>query len=457
MNNFEELSKSIHVTNQVKSIFNALNSKQADALNLMLQGKNVFLTGPAGTGKTYIIHLLKKLSNKKIALTGTTGVSAIMIGGTTLHSYTGIGLGNGTAEYLANKIMKSSYLRDRYTKLEVLIIDEVSMLSPDLFDKIEHIFRIVRRGHNDSLLVKNVEELPFGGVQIVLCGDFLQLPVVGEDKFCFESKQWNRCVDKTIYLNEIIRQIDPQFQDVLNNLRQGIVSPEVRKMLEERINVELVNDLNIKPTRIFTTNADVDIINDEELTNLGQYDPTLQYYQYDMEINFHAYNNKKRVLIDKYKKSCLAPDELLLCIGAQVMLLCNLDVENGLVNGSRGIVINFLDGDHELPVVKFLNGQERMIDYHDWEIEEDGKKLVKITQIPLKLAWAITTHKSQGLTLDYAEVDLKRIFAYGLAYVALSRVKTISGLKIIDIDFENIKAHPKALQFYKSYSSNKIE
>ena len=153
----------------------------------------------------------------------------------------------------------------------------------------------------------------------------------------------------------------------------------------------------------------------------------------------------KEKLIEKYSKAVIAPTYLELCVGAQVMLLCNLDVENGLVNGSRGIVLEFIDN---IPVVGFFNGS-KIIDSNTWEIKEGDDVICRITQLPLKLAWAFTVHKSQAITLDYAEVDLGNMFTYGQAYVALSRVKNLEGLSILDINFNKIKAHPKAVEYYK--------
>jgi ATP-dependent DNA helicase PIF1 len=152
-------------------------------------------------------------------------------------------------------------------------------------------------------------------------------------------------------------------------------------------------------------------------------------------------------MMEKYRKSSLAPETLQLCVGAQVMLVCNLDLESGLANGSRGVVVSIVE---DVPVVRFMNGEERVISHWQWEIEEDRKKQVRITQIPLRLAWAQTIHKAQGSTIDYAEMDLSNVFTYGQAYVALSRVRSLEGLSIIDINYEAVKAHPKALEYYRN-------
>lgn len=337
-------------------------------------------------------------AKKTIAVTSTTGISAILIGGTTLHSYLGIGIGEGTADELANDVYKKSKSRQKWVNLDVLIVDEVSMLSPELFDKLDYIGKKLR-GRNRMIGNTKLPERPFGGIQLVLCGDFLQLPVVGSDYFCFESEAWKKAIDKVVYLTEIIRQPDPEFQSVLNDLRYGILTKSTKRLLKSRVGVELKNDLGIKPTRIYTTNAAVDHMNETELDLLAK--DNRDFYQYDMDIEFLEFVQNKEQAMEKYRKSCIAPTTIQLCVGAQVMLLANLDVSSGLANGSRGVVIHFVD---DLPMVRFLNGVEQVINYHCWEIGENRKKQVRIVQIPLKLAWSVTVHKCVGMnTLIFTE------------------------------------------------------
>jgi ATP-dependent DNA helicase PIF1 len=393
-------------------------------------------------------------NSKIIGITSTTGISALLFGGTTLHSYLGIGLGKLSVNALVSKINNKGYLKKRWNDLEILVIDEVSMLSPVLFDRLEETARIVR---NDSR--------PFGGIQLILSGDFCQLPCVGESDFCFEAKSWNECIDKVVYLDKNMRQKDEVFQRCLSEIRVGKISEETKNILNQCVNKELENDYGIKPTRFCSTKNTVEKINQSELDKFAE---TEEFYEYEMNVSYTTDSiipkpllrfianqdsqSVKEVIeqtINSHKKNCTAPEVLQLCVGAQVMLLCNTHIETeGLANGSRGVVIRFED---DLPVVKFLNGKEILIGYHTWEVvEHTNKKIMDISQIPLILAYALTIHKSQGCTLDYAEVDLSEIFEYGQAYVALSRVKELKGLTIHgSINFDKIQAHPKAVEFYK--------
>ena len=388
------------------------------------------------THNTAVVKMFTKAYQKyrRIAVTSTTGTSALLLNGTTLHSYLGIGYGNGSVKSMVDKICCWAWLRKRWTDLECLFIDEISMLDPDIFDKLEEIARIVRRN-----------TAPFGGIQIVLSGDFLQLPCVGIDRFCFEAKSWNKCIKRTVYLNEIMRQGDNSFQDVLNKVRVGDVDDQVKKILNSRIGANLNNEFGIKPTCLYSQNSDVNIINDNELDKLAE--DGRQFYEYKMDIVICSGLSNRSAVIEKFKKYCTTPEILQLCKGAQVMLLKNLDIPNGLANGSRGVVTGFVS---DMPCVRFLNGEERVIEQHVWEVEENDKKILRAQQVPLKVAYAMSIHKSQGCSLDYAKIDLSDVFEYGQAYVALSRVKSLEGLSIIDINYDYIDAHPKAVEYYKS-------
>jgi len=740
-----------------------LKSEQNKAYSLMTQGKNIFLTGAGGTGKSETIKLFVKIynSSKNISVTSTTGTSALLINGVTLHSYLGIGLGTGSVISMSTKILKKFYLKNRWTKLDVLIIDEISMMSPELFDKLEEMARIIRRSSKpfggiqlvlsgdfcfsgntkilmsngnikfakdinigdelmgddnnsrkvlrlfqgvakmykidmprgesftvtgnhilclrmcrykhilwneikqlwiahywdndiknksfsiheyeaaklfltsfqDELIIElsvndylklpyktqcelycykveilhwpnreetellinpwllgawlgfnecisefiifleqmdccinslenalgtynlinnkhipdvymyaskeirlellaglidtdgcmsttnntyqirhnlaeqicflsrslglscyiyeqycniggNIDEIPcritykkatkinknpllmkikitpveednfYGfetdGNRRFLLGDFTvthncQLPCIDSSDFCCHANSWKGCIDDVVYLTEIIRQRDPIFQNCLNHVRLGELPNDVLEILESRVGVEIVNEFGIRPTRLYPLNRNVDYVNEEELDKLATEDT--EFFEYNMEIKVYDCVNDKQATLDKFKKYCTAQETLQLCIGAQVMLLYNLDLEDKLANGSRGVVVGFTN---ELPIVKFLNGVERVIDYHTWEIEEMDVTTMKMTQVPLKLAYAVSIHKIQGCSLDCVEVDLTNVFEYGQAYTALSRVKNLEGLSIIGYNINRIKAHPKAIEFYKN-------
>lgn len=417
-----------------------LSKKQNDAYNLMVNGKSIFLTGSAGTGKTQTIKMFIKVhkENKIIGITSTTGISALLFGGVTIHSFLGIGLGQGSVDSMVKKIFTRPHLRKRWRELEILIVDEISMLSPTLFDKLEKLARHIRRN-----------DLPFGGIQLILSGDFLQLPCINSDDFCFESEAWKKCIEHTVYLTEIMRQKNYEFQECLNNIRMGLLPKKTCQLLKSRVGIKLTNDFGIKPTKLFSTNYSVDYVNNKELDALAENDP--EFFEYNMEITVYPGVKNTDIMIEKYKKSCNSSETIQLCKGAQVMLLFNMDTDGGLVNGSRGVVNGFVG---DIPLVKFLNGREVLVDYHIWEIEENGQKIIKVSQIPLKLAYAITGHKSQGCSLDYAEIDLSNTFAHGQAYVMLSRVKNIEGLSIISIDFDKIIANEKAIAYYKQFETD---
>jgi ATP-dependent DNA helicase PIF1 len=414
----------------------SLRKRQRLAFDAMVAGKSIFITGPGGTGKTAAIRLFfdNYCPVKDIAMTSTTGTSAILINGATIHSYLGIGLGTGTAQDIIAFLYKRPHLRKRWQNLDVLIVDEVSMLSPVLFDKLEMIARELR--HND---------LPVGGIQLILSGDFCQLPVVDSDGFCFQSESWSRCVEETICLYELVRQSDPVFQKCLNQIRLGDTGDDVRSIIDQRIGAQLTNEYGIEPTRMFALNRDVDRVNEQSLDILAE--DGRDFYQYDIGLSVYPHIKDKAKAKERFLKNAAAPHQLQLCVGAQVMLLHNLDVPNGLANGSRGVVTGFVD---ELPVVRFLDGEERVIDRHIWEVSDKDQKVLRATQIPLKPAYGISIHRSQGCSLDYAQVDLSNVFEYSMAYVALSRVRNLEGLSVTAIDWDRVRPHPDALEYYEN-------
>jgi len=416
---------------------NTMNDKQKLAFEKMYNGENVFITGIGGSGKTFLINKFVKLHKHKqnIAVTSTTGTSAILLNdGTTIHSWAGIGLGQKSAYILLKNIKSKKFYRDRWKTVDVLIIDEISMMTCELLEKLDYIAKNIRKN-----------EKPFGGIQIIATGDFLQLPCVKSDQFCFESDVWKQTIKNTVYLTENMRQSEKEWIDCLNDIRIGNITPNVQKILKSRMNVKLENDVGIKPTILYPLNTDVDSINNYELEKLS--DTNGNVYEYEKE--FTIYPDKyDKIMCKKFEKNCNCAEKLQLTKHCQVMLIHNLDVEIGLVNGTRGVITGFTPTD--LPIVKFLNGVVRPIDYNVWKYEEKDKVIATIEQIPLKLGYAFSIHKSQGCTIDYVVTDLSDIFTYGQAYVALSRVKSLDGLKIIGLDINKIKAHPKAVEFYAS-------
>jgi ATP-dependent DNA helicase PIF1 len=420
-----------------------LTIKQKEALNSILDGKNVFLTGPGGTGKSHLLKIFIERYNKinilsdsekELYVTSTTGISSLLINGKTLHSYAGIGLGNKSYDFYIDKIKKNYKLKNRWRNTKILIIDEISMLEPELFEKLEIIARKVRNN-----------EKKFGGIQLVISGDFLQLPPVNSNKLCFESNIWSDMIDKTFYFQENLRQDNKEFQDILNKIRLGNVDEDVKNCLTSCINRNKTN-LLIEPTILYSKRHMVKEYNSDKLKLLSSNDK--QIYKSTIEYK-NIKDEYKEAYADIINKMCDVENEIELTIGTQVMLVVN-GIDDNLANGSIGKIIKF---DNNYPVVLFTNGIEKLITEYKWSLSDDNKKEPNVYkfQIPLVLAWAITIHRAQGATLDYIETDLGySIFEYGQVYVVLSRVKTKEGIFIKNINFNKIKANPKAIEFYNN-------
>lgn len=426
----------------------SLTDVQTQALKCMKQGKNVLLTGMAGTGKTHLIKLFSEYCikrNKNIAVTATTGTAAVLIGGRTLHSWAGIGIGTLSAEALAKKVAKNKFSLQRWRNTDVLVIDEISMMDSVLFDKLCYI---------GSQVTSPGE--PFAGIQLVLSGDFAQLKPVNSDTFCFESENFKKLITDVFYLKIIHRQTDPIFQNCLNEIRLGKCGHKSTKILQQRLNpTKIVTE--IKPTKLYSLNKDVNTINDRELQKIITPDNSEVYYANYSFVN-KSYKDltdkQKEVFIDMLRKNSPVPDELILAVGAQVMLRKNIDTEGGLVNGSRGIVTNV---NVMFPTVKFMNGREMPIVPEIWSLTVEDNIEVQKKQIPLSLAYAITVHKSQGQTLDLAVISIgPSIFEFGQAYTALSRVRDLNGLYLFRFDPKRIKAHPKVIKFYQELDDKMI-
>jgi len=428
-----------------------LNEGQRAAYDSICAGKSIFLTGPGGTGKSFLINQIYETldtQGKCVALTAMTGCAALLLHSKakTLHSWAGIGLGTDSVPLLISKVRKSRRAAVRWLKTDILVIDEVSMMTPDLFEKLDELGKKVRRN-----------ERPFGGLQLVLVGDFFQLPPISRDAetaFVFESPVWNTLGLVKHDLTEIVRQKDPIFQGILNEARRGTLSKASMKILRKRMNIDYTG-LEIKPTMLFTRRAEVDQINMSHLRKLCEPDERRIFTPLTA---FHptkptqGLDLKSPEVLDAIKvldNNASYSRELIIAKGAQVMLLANLNPEAGLVNGSRGVVVGVqpTDSSPELvPLVKFKSC-EMLIGDHSWDIADFPGIIRK--QIPLRLAYAVTIHKAQGATLDCALIDVGgRTFEYGQAYVALSRLKDLESLYIHDLDVTAFRAHPKVLEFY---------
>ena len=387
--------------------------KQKEALDILKMGHNVFLTGAAGSGKTYVLNqyiAFLKDGGVSVGVTASTGVAATHMQGMTIHSWAGIGIKADISSGDLTKMAKKSYLKKRFKHAKVLIIDEVSMLHHYRLDMVDRVCRAMKE-----------DERPFGGLQVVLCGDFFQLPPIsrGAEKarFVYHSDIWqDQDMDlKVCYLDEQHRQSDDELLNVLNDIRGNKVTDATLNPLRKRYKKEISGE--VEPTKLYTHNSDVDRINERALDKLDGAEET-----YEMT------STGKQKLVEVLMKSCLAPEILRLKKDAAVMFVKN-NHDKGYVNGTLGTVVDF--DDFGSPVVRLRDGVEVTATPESWTIEEDGKVLAEISQIPLRLAWAITVHKSQGMSLDAAEMDLSKSFEPGMGYVALSRVRTLEGLRML--------------------------
>uniref|UniRef100_A0A8R1HMM7 ATP-dependent DNA helicase PIF1 n=1 Tax=Caenorhabditis japonica TaxID=281687 RepID=A0A8R1HMM7_CAEJA len=395
--------------------------------------KSIFFTGSAGTGKSVILRrIIEMLPATSTYVTAATGVAASQIGGITLHGFCGFLPQSSSAEQCVQQVLNQNQMVRQWKRCAHLIIDEISMVDSEFFEKLEYVARCVR---NNSL--------PFGGIQLIITGDFLQLPPVSKEEpvFCFESQAWYRCIQKTIVLNNVKRQDDDVFVKILNKVRVGICDFKSADLLKQSAKHQFPP--NVIPTRLCTHSDDAERINRRNLLNTKGDEKT-----------FHAHDD------DNFDSSfrTLAVKKLTLKVGSQVMLIKNIDVNKGLCNGSRGYVEKFSDNGN--PLVRFVSQKHTSIEIRrsKFSVRIPGCDTTAIRrQLPLQLAWAISIHKSQGLTLDCAEISLERVFADGQAYVALSRARSLSSIRILEFDASCVRANSKVIQYYKSIEDDNEE
>ena len=411
------------------------NAEQNHILQVIKRGDSIFFSGPAGSGKS---HLLKKViqiltskygSNNQVAVLSSTGISAVNIGGNTIHSYLRIGTGEEAIENLI--------LRNRKNKnwlAQAVIIDEISMVDGILFDKLEEMARKLRGNSK-----------PFGGMQLILCGDFYQLPPVNTSaKYCFQSSSWSKCISQSLILQKIYRQKSVYFVNILDEVRNGIVSKATLKLLSNKSEVIFDMSDKIEPTQLFSRNANVDRINNQKLDELK-----------GNEVVFVGKTTGTKEKANKLVENSRVPFNLKLKINAQVMLLKNIDTINGFVNGLKGIVTSF-DPDSGLPLVKWENQiiPSIVTTFEMSQTDPETKKIISTyTQIPISLSWACTIHKSQGSTINKLIVDCEGIFSTGQLYVALSRAKEWDNLKIINFSPHHVKTDVEVINFYNSLTN----
>lgn len=420
------------------------------------RGESVFFTGSAGTGKSFLLRkVISILPPDGTVVTASTGVAACLVGGVTLHSFAGIGAGEHSLKR-SIELASRPAAAQTWRKCKRLIIDEISMVDANFFDvSFKRFFDFMKLILMIFKLIESVaremrrNEKPFGGIQLILCGDFFQLPPVVKSenrnifdvkkqpnkRFCFQAKAWDSCIEKIFELKQIYRQKDPLFVEMLNNIRIGRVTPEITSRLLSTAGQKIESN-GILATQLCSHTKDADFINQSKLTSLTSEEKIFEATDSDI------------YLTKSLDSQLPVPHRLVLKIGAQVMLLKNINISTGLVNGARGVVTNFSEGS---PVVRFKNKIEYVAKPEKWIIKTPTGGVLHRKQVPLKLAWAFSIHKSQGLTLDCLEMSLAKVFEAGQAYVALSRAQSLDSLRILDFDAKQVFADPEVLQFYRTF------
>jgi len=451
-----------------------LSAEQKYALRKFINGENLFITGPGGTGKTHLIkHLVQHANsvNKHIDVCAMTGCAAILLkcNATTLHSWSGIKLARGSTKSIISSVLKNKTVVASWKKTKILVIDEVSMLSRKLFELLEELGRVIRKSSS-----------PFGGIQIIFTGDFFQLPPIGKEdepetgEFCFESSVWNIVFkrENMIELKKMFRQTDPLYINILQQARIGELNDENKRILQSYVNrkYDIEKNNGCVPTKLFALRSKADYINNMMFSKINEKE-----YVFEVVKSYNAVtyiDSGKAIDPELYKQCCQKSeiekeydiDQLINnspCSkifrykkGTVVMCLVNLDMDQGICNGSQGIIIDILENHNEsqvsIPIVKFSNGITKMIIPYVWQSENNPT--ITVSQYPLCMAWAITIHKIQGATLSMAEMDIGlSIFEYGQSYVALSRIKSLDGLYLTAFQSQKIMANPKVVEFYNSF------
>ncbi|MDM1247223.1 AAA family ATPase [Acinetobacter sp. R933-2] len=405
--------------------------KQETALKLMKTGENVFLTGSAGAGKTYTLNQYinyLKVRKVPVAITASTGIAATHMNGMTIHTWAGIGIKDILSDDDLKRMKERKYLKEHLENAQVLIIDEISMLHAKQLNLVNQVLKYFKESDE-----------AFGGIQVIAAGDFFQLPPVGKndeknrDKFCFMSNAWVEAKFRVCYLTEQYRQDDSALNDILNAIRAQSIQAQHIQALQATKN----QDIGDTYTRLYTHNMDVDSLNFKHLNEIS-----------GKEHQFVAVTDGNEKLIETLKSSVRAPDELTLKKHAKVMFVKN-NFDMGYINGSLGEVIGFEEDDELgiLPKVKLNDGTTLLVEPETWSVDNDaGKTIASLQQVPLRLAWAITIHKSQGMTLEAAEINLTHTFEKGQGYVALSRLKSIDGLRLLGFNEQALELDSLAIK-----------
>ncbi|WMX12924.1 MULTISPECIES: AAA family ATPase [unclassified Aureispira] len=416
--------------------------KQSTALRILKAGKNVFLTGSAGAGKTYVLNqYIQYLKERRVpvAVTASTGIAATHMNGMTIHAWSGIGVRTHLSQKDLEFMKTKKYLRDKLEAAKVLIIDEISMLHKTQLDMVNQVLKFFKGN-----------DYAFGGIQVIFSGDFFQLPPVGlgtennREKFAFMSKAWLEAKLAICYLTEQHRQESGQLNQILNEIRNNTISQNSLQLLKEAAHTTFPKGW--EPPMLYSHNHDVNRTNNQYLRALDGKITT-----------FEATTKGNKKLLDLLKNSVRAEEQVYLKEGAKVMFVKN-NYEHGYINGTLGKVMGY--SPEGFPHIMLSDGKQLIAEPNEWSIEDDmGKSLASYQQIPIRLAWAITVHKSQGMTLDYAKVDLSRTFEKGQGYVALSRLKNLAGLQLTGFNDIALQVDPLAFKADKRFQelSSEIE